>query len=124
MQEHFVKCLENEKMEQFSWSKRSAHTNIRSAHTIPVYCTCKMPESLDNMVECETCFQWFHYRCVGIANERDTALWNCWSAEEDVRDNDLSDETIIICALTLLKQETFIFYCVHMIICALIFLWH
>ena len=45
------------------------------------------------LVECETCFQWFHYRCVGIANERDTASWNCWSAEEDVRDNDLSDET-------------------------------
>ena len=57
MREHFVKCLENEKMEQFPRSKRSAHINIRRVATIPVYCTCKMPESLDNMVECERCFQ-------------------------------------------------------------------
>ena len=77
MREHFVKCLENEKMEQFPRSKRSAHINIRRVATIPVYCTCKMPESLDNMVECERCFQWFHYRCVGIANEGDTASWHC-----------------------------------------------
>ena len=53
MREHFVKCLENEKMEQFPQSKCSARTNILRGATIPVYCTCKMPESLDNMVECK-----------------------------------------------------------------------
>ena len=58
MREHFVECLENERrMEQFPRSKCSAHTNIRRVATIPVYCTCKKPESLDNTVECESrCF--------------------------------------------------------------------
>ena len=58
MREHFAKSLQNEKMEQFPRSIHTAHTSIRRVATIPVYCTCQMPESLDNMVECETCYQW------------------------------------------------------------------
>ena len=77
MREHFAKCLQNEKMVQFPRSKHSPHTSIRRVATIPVYCTCQMPESLDNMVECETCYQWFHYCCVGITGERDTVSWSC-----------------------------------------------
>ena len=45
------------------------------------------PEYLDNMVECETCFQWFHYRCVGIADERDTVLWSCQECRRRLRLN-------------------------------------
>ena len=31
---------------------------------INIYCSCKMPETYDDMVECENCEEWFHVRCV------------------------------------------------------------
>ena len=43
---------ENEEMEQFPRAKQPAATNVHT-FAIPVYCVCRMPETLDNMVECE-----------------------------------------------------------------------
>ena len=41
-------------------------------------CECKLPEEYDNMILCDLCGQWFHFRCV----EYDTSLstsneWLC-----------------------------------------------
>ena len=77
LRDHLLKCLENEEMEQFPRAKQPAATNVRTFATIPVYCVCRMPETLDNMVECEACVRWFHYNCVGIDNERHTISWKC-----------------------------------------------
>ena len=49
----------------------SPHKHLKSYHHPSI---CQMPESLDSMVECETCFQWFLYCCVGRAGERDTVM--------------------------------------------------
>ena len=113
----------------FYWAvSTSTHTNIRRVATIPVNCTSKMPESLDNMVECETCFQWSHYRCVGIANDRDTALWNCQECRGRCKRWRLIWRNccvhIIICALSLLKHYLLTVYMCYCVICVLTSLKH
>ncbi len=32
-------------------------------NTIPLYCTCRMPET-DDMIQCSQCMNWFHISCV------------------------------------------------------------
>lgn len=37
------------------------------------YCSCKLPEGFDtNIVACELCLQWYHYKWVGISDIHDT----------------------------------------------------
>ena len=45
---------------------------------IEVFCTCDMPECLDNMIMCDGCEEWFHLSCVGLkAPPPDTDPWHC-----------------------------------------------
>ena len=30
---------------------------------IELFCTCQMPEIYDDMVECDTCGEWYHPKC-------------------------------------------------------------
>ena len=35
----------------------------------------KLPESFDDMVECEECLTWYHYRCCGYTGKENN--WKC-----------------------------------------------
>ena len=40
-----------------------------------LFCVCSMPECYDSdMISCEQCQQWYHYKCVGI----DTIIPDVW----------------------------------------------
>ena len=77
MRDHLVRCLELKKMEPFEKLTCCGRTNIHRIVTIPLYFMCRLPESKDNMVECEQCFQWFHYSCVGVESDEETNQWSC-----------------------------------------------
>ena len=47
----------------FIRQRRSKKTTVRSIQKVPVYCTCRMPEMEERMVECTTCKQWYHVTC-------------------------------------------------------------
>ena len=34
---------------------------------ISVYCTCMMPDTFDDMVQCGTCRKWYHMKCIGLS---------------------------------------------------------
>ena len=68
MRSHLLKCLTDRRLLPFPTLEkcgfRPKHFPYRE---IEVYCICLMPETYDDMVECEECEQWFHLDCVGLS---------------------------------------------------------
>ena len=55
--------------------KRARHTLIMN---IDVFCSCQMPDTYGDMVQCGLCKQWFHIKCVGLHSLPSSAEeWNC-----------------------------------------------
>ena len=78
MRAHLLTCLEMRELCPFPRTEKSGKMNARVMKTISVYCSCKLPKGYDtNMVECELCLQWYHYKCVGITAIQDTDKWWC-----------------------------------------------
>jgi len=81
MRKHLWQCFEERKMELFPYirQRRSKKTMVRSTQKVPVYCTCRMPEMGERMVECTTCKQWYHVACVNISVSvlDSSASWFC-----------------------------------------------
>ena len=82
MRDHLVTCFRRQKLTPFPHSKR--RPDQRQAYPmfpyreIEVFCTCDMPECLDNMIMCDGCEEWFHLSCVGLkAPPPDTDPWHC-----------------------------------------------
>ena len=77
MRSHLEECFEKEELSLFSPSlvpvKRSRLRHL----FVKVYCFCKRPESYDDMVECEGCSTWFHFKCVGLCSSSNTDNWKC-----------------------------------------------
>ena len=45
---------------------------------IKLFCTCQMPETHDDMVECDTCGDWYHLKCVSLEQfPAEAEQWNC-----------------------------------------------
>ena len=43
-----------------------------------IYCTCRLPDAGDEMVQCVSCHRWYHYTCVGIPSKQKVkGLWFC-----------------------------------------------
>ncbi len=78
MRRHLVECFERQELKPFPAGRRNLPRCTTKHFFIPLYCTCGMPESFDrNMVECEECEEWFHYKCVGLTSDPD--IWTCVS---------------------------------------------
>ena len=76
MRRHLEQCLENEKLTPFPPTKKPVQ-KCRGKHVfIHVYCICGLPESYDTqMIECEQCQKWFHFKCMKLVTEPD--FWVC-----------------------------------------------
>ena len=33
---------------------------------IELFCECRMPETYDNMIQCDQCCTWFHIKCMNL----------------------------------------------------------
>ena len=33
---------------------------------IELFCECRMPETYDNMIQCDQCYTWFHIKCMNL----------------------------------------------------------
>lgn len=80
MRPHLLKCFQRKKMEPFPHKKVASIPTDKATHfpfvQIELFCTCLMPETMDDMVECEECEKWLHLKCMGHtqAPEKDE-LW-------------------------------------------------
>ena len=69
-------------MEPFPHKKAASIQNENAPFfpyiTLELFCTCYMPETYDDMVECEECGEWFHLKCMGLTKApTEDELWFC-----------------------------------------------
>ena len=62
-----MKCLRKQKFTPFpNLDKQGKIPKKVCIEKIDVYCTCLMPDTYGDMVQCENCHKWFHIKCVGL----------------------------------------------------------
>ena len=76
MRSHLLSCFEKGELQLFPRAQRSASVCSRQILCIKTYC-CGLPESYCDMIECEVCFNWYHFRCVLVKKKADTVTWIC-----------------------------------------------
>ncbi len=76
MRAHLEQCFEKEELSPFPPAEKRVR-RCKLAHLfVHVYCICGLPDSYDSqMIECESCQQWFHFKCVGLQSGPDS--WCC-----------------------------------------------
>ena len=79
MRGHLVKCFTKKKMLPFpTLDVRRPRRSLFPGREIELLCFCLMPETYDDMIECDNCSKWFHINCVNlrsIPGEMD--IWHC-----------------------------------------------
>ena len=87
MREHLIECLERGNMTPFPKETVRGRSKLDSVTCkvvkIPIWCRCKMPECIDNMVACENrkCRTWFHRKCLKL--DSGIQVWKCPSCNHD-----------------------------------------
>ena len=71
MRKHVLECLLNDCFMPFPHRLRVS-TKTAAIQEVPLYCTCLLPASYDNLVQCH---KWFHMKCVGFTQEHND--WMC-----------------------------------------------
>ena len=83
MRNHLTQCLCDGEMKPFPYMDCTERDCIprpkRGALQIELFCFCKMPAQLDSeMIQCDSCQQWFHFSCVGVDNSSKVPeQWYC-----------------------------------------------
>lgn len=89
LHQHLHQCLEDRRMETFPTVKSHQFQRSHSSKVVlKVFCLCRMPwykadkDDRDlQMVECESCFNWFHRKCAsipdGVFNVKCSIPWKC-----------------------------------------------
>ena len=75
--EHLKECLDQELFTEFPKKKTSSQYMDKEIFKIELLCPCGLPEVLDNMVECDRCRQWHHYKCADVANFSFSGVFKC-----------------------------------------------
>ncbi len=82
MRTHLCDCLEDGKMTPFPKLGSFSPNVVRSSYSllkISVYCLCRLPDIYDDdMIKCDSCKKWYHYKCVALPIGQETAdYWSC-----------------------------------------------
>ena len=78
MRKHLLACLTTRNFDPFPVVHKNRPKAAISSQKVDLFCNCNMPASFDKeMVECEKCLKWFHFRCVALADEPQN--WTCMS---------------------------------------------
>ena len=78
MRSHLEECFEKEELSPFPPSSVPVKKSRLKHVFVKVYCFCKRPKSY-NMIECEGCSTWFHFKCVGLCSSCNTDSWKCFT---------------------------------------------
>ena len=72
MRSHLIKCFHRKYLEPFPHKKVKSIPKeyLGDFHffctQLELFCYCMMPETFDDMVECEECEAWYHLKCVHL----------------------------------------------------------
>ncbi len=78
MQQHLLKCSDKKAVVAFPLKMKTA--GISRPHrlrlrVIELHCTCMMQDTIDDMIECDTCEMFYHLKCVGLGTA--SSPWQC-----------------------------------------------
>ena len=82
MRHHLIHCFERGQFTMFPVHRSRRNENrVKSTKTIPVFCSCRMPElSGTEMIQCSCCKEWFHINfCVTVDKKvrASKVPWHC-----------------------------------------------
>ena len=80
IRQHLVMCLENCQLSRFPLLCERKSSSIKSAKTVDLYCSCRMPGESNDMAECDSCHVWYHRHCMDIPSEvfdKEDIYWEC-----------------------------------------------
>ena len=79
MREHLMECLERKEPTLFpTTSAVTTRCPKSTCLCMFIYCVCRLLESYDsNMIECDKCGSWFHFKCMGLRKNALTDSWFC-----------------------------------------------
>ena len=71
MRSHVIKCFSQKKMLPFPIIESKYCTSIKRhmffpGRQIELFCECRMPETYDNMIQCDQCCTWFHIKSMSL----------------------------------------------------------
>ena len=70
------------------------------------YCICNQP-SFGKMIECDSCMNWFHYKCVGMNdNDEEPASWLCAECKAKMENSNINNSTNITNNRTKKKEKS------------------
>ena len=99
MRQHLVQCFYARKLTPFPKESKKMHRCRKRHLFIPLYCTCGFPESYDSdMISCDGCGQWFHYRCMHIKTPPPDT-WFCSHCSK------ISFTTLFFCKLAVYQRS-------------------
>jgi polycystin 1L2 len=65
MRLHLATCFNSRDLQSFPTTAKASGKCKKKVFKIHLYCQCRMPECMDNMVQCDMCHKWYHFKCVG-----------------------------------------------------------
>ena len=66
---HFSRCIEKKEMTKFDCKAAIYKPEKPLSTKFRVYCFCRLPNSGDKMVCCNSCSEWYHFTCVDLVPE-------------------------------------------------------
>lgn len=76
MRDHLIKCFEKKELIPFPSKKRKVLKSEEQSETFNIYCTCWLPEDVDDMICCDKCDKWYHQSCIEAVVDKDS-YWFC-----------------------------------------------
>ena len=80
MRNHFIACLNQKCLKPFPPALERSEIKRNKARIFHIHliCICKLPESSDsNLIQCDQCREWYHFRCVNIEQKCIPDTWLC-----------------------------------------------
>ena len=78
---HLLECFAKKKLTRFPLAEQKTAKKWNYLHfptqEIELYCSCLMPETYGDMVQCDECEKWFHLKCVGLEELTTEENWSC-----------------------------------------------
>ena len=75
---HYLRCLKSKEITDFPHDKIMKNPGKSLLRRVKVYCTCRLPDTGDSMVQCSKCLEWFHQTCLENEWEDDKPLPKLW----------------------------------------------
>ena len=84
MRKHLYNCLNQRVMKPFPQVRSQSLRKLvlRASSQLlwyELFCFCKMPDTYDDMMQCDQCSQWIHCSCAGLKNVKEVVgiVWKC-----------------------------------------------